>query len=196
MERLKYNQPNHTQIILNTNQNNEAQNSQANTWQSAQPISLPVPANAQNTIGINLNNIIDNENVRFYRNEANSQLPVEANNYYERDVSGVGGGGTGANGVNRFYDDEESTEYNLAVNAAVQFTIDNRDLNANSIQQFYDFQSGQTPNAQGNNKRGDTNDNTASNQKRRSQNRSTQGEKRFVCEHCNKEFKLKHHLTR
>jgi hypothetical protein len=158
-----------------------------------------VPANAQNTIGINLNNIIDNDNVRFYRNEANGQLPVEANNYYERDVSGVGGGGgggSGANNVNGFYDEEESTEYNLAVNAAVQFTIDNRDLNANSIQQFYDFQSGQTPNIQGNNKRGDTNDNATSSQKRRSQNRSSQGEKRFVCEHCNKEFKLKHHLTR
>ena len=181
MERLKYNnQPNHAQINSNTNQNNH-QNSQANTWQIQQQPSTATPSHA--SIGLNLNNII---NVRIDRNVSTNTI-VESNNYYPRDEGGAN---------SEIYDDAQTTEYNIA-NEAVQLQTELNSIQVN--QQLFNFESSLIQNNQvQNNPRGGTKDNTInnSNQKRRSQNGLSQGEKRFVCEHCNKEFKLKHHLTR
>ena len=183
MERLKYNnQTNHAQINSNSNTNNNNQNAQANTWQIEQQPSTTTSSHA--SIGLNLNNII---NVRIDRNVSNNTI-VESNNYYpNRDEGGPN---------SEIYDDAQTTEYNLA-NEAVQLQTELNSVQVN--QQLFNFESGLIQNNQvQNNTRGATIENTInnSNQKRRNQNRLSQGEKRFVCEHCNKEFKLKHHLTR
>jgi len=127
-------------------------------------------------------------NLRLDRNESANQLIDESNNYYT--PRGV------VNNANleRFCDDDESTEYNLIVSEAVQFATQ---LNPTNVQQFFDYQTSQTQNIPTNNQRGETSNNANNtNQERRRQNRLSQSEKKFVCEHCNKEFKLKHHLTR
>ena len=183
MERLKFNnQTNHAQINSNSNTNNNHQNAQANTWQIQQQPSAATPSHA--SIGLNLNNII---NVRIDRNVSNNTI-VESNNFYPRDAGGAN---------TEIYDDAQLTEYNLA-NEAVQ--LQTEQLNSIQVnQQLFNFESGLNQNNQvANNPRGATIENTInnSNQKRRGQNNLSQGEKRFVCEHCNKEFKLKHHLTR
>ena len=183
MERLKFNnQTNHAQINSNSNTNNNHHNAQANTWQIQQQPSTATPSHA--SIGLNLNNII---NVRIDRNVSNNTI-VESNNYYPRDAGGAN---------TEIFDDAQLTEYNLA-NETVQ--LQTEQLNSIQVnQQLFNFESGINQNNQvANSPRGATNENTVnnSNQKRRGQNNLSQGEKRFVCEHCNKEFKLKHHLTR
>jgi hypothetical protein len=177
LEKLKYNnQPNHAQIILNPHQN-----IQANTWQQ-----VSVPTHTQNSIGINLNNIINNENVRLDRNNPNNAI-VESNNYYTRD-----GGEVNSDA----YDDDDSTEYNL-VNESAQLPAELNAIHLN--QQLFNFDSGGLQNSQINNQRGGTSDetfNNSNNNGAKKRSRLSQGEKKFICEHCNKEFKLKHHLTR
>ena len=94
-----------------------------------------------------------------------------------------------------FCDDEESSEYNLIVNEPVKF---NTQLNTTNQQQFFDYQTGQLQNTPTNNSREETYHNTSNNnsQEKRRPSRLTPSENRFICEYCNKEFKLKHHLTR
>ena len=123
------------------------------------------------------------------RNEPNNQLLVESNNnFYATKPNGDGN-------LESFCDDEESSEYNLIVNEPVQF---NTQLNTTNLQQFFDYQTGQLQNIPTNNPREETYHNTSKNnsQEKRRQSRLTPSEKRFICEYCNKEFKLKHHLTR
>ena len=180
MERLKYNnQTNHAQIILNTNQNNDAQNAQAQ-----QLVATPFRPN-QISIGLNLNEIVNNENVRLDRNDADNVIG-ESNNYYAS-VRGERN--------SDIYFDTQPAEFNL-VNETVQLPIELNVINLN--QQLFNFESGQSQNTLLNSQRVDGSQVTKNNNKRRtrSQNGLSQAEKKFVCEHCNKEFKLKQHLTR
>jgi hypothetical protein len=177
LEKLKHNnQLNHAQIILNTNQNNDSPNAQVQ-----QLVATPFRPN-QIPIGINLNEIVNNENVRLDRNDAIG----ESNNYY----ASVRGDRN-----SDIYFDTQPAEFNL-VNETVQLPIELNVINLN--QQLFNFESGQSQNTLLNSQRVDGSQVTKNNNKRRarSQNGLSQGEKRFVCEHCNKEFKLKQHLTR
>ena len=173
MEKLKHsNQPNHAPIILNTNQNNDAQNS-----------ATPFRPN-QISIGLNLNEIVNHENVSLDRNDANNAIG-ESNNYFAS-VRGERN--------SDIYFDTQPAEFNL-VNETVQLPIELNVINLN--QQLFNFESGQSQDASLNSQRVDGSQIIRNvNRRARSQNGLSQGEKRFVCEHCNKEFKLKQHLTR
>ena len=125
-------------------------------------------------MGLNLNNII------------NSQLIVEPNNFF------TGDGGV----VNQdiYNSNDDSTEYNL-VNQTAQTPAQLNIIQLN--QQLSNFESGDIQNNHTNSQNKVANNTTTNNNRQRvTQISLTQSGKRFACEHCPKDFKWKHHLTR